>query len=96
MSFEIDTADVSSVIVSLCRAPSSSEAKAQLDSQFGEATTTEAARIVEALMNCPVDWSKASMDSALDVLWATMKSDYAWLSDEAKTQINYAFIMAWK
>jgi len=74
----------------------STEAQAKIAKQYGEAVATEVRRIYDDALRCPVDWSTATMETALTALHEFLSSKYSWLSSKARSNINYAFIMAWK
>ncbi len=74
----------------------SSAVKQKITARYGEAVAVKVQCIHDDALFCPVDWRTATMDTALPILLAFLTNKYPWLSDKAKSNINYAFIMAWK
>lgn len=69
---------------------------ADILAEFDTEIAAQVQKIYSESLNVPVDWRTATMDSALDTMHQFLKDKYPWLSDETRTKINYAFIMAWK
>ena len=69
---------------------------ADIQTEFGIDTAAQVKTIYSEALNAPVKWRTATMDSALDTMHRFLTENYPWLSDKARTKINYAFIMAWK
>lgn len=72
------------------------DAQQQITDSYGEETAAQVKAIYDEALSVPVDWRTATIDSALPVLHEFLNSDYSWLSDKARSNINYAFIMAWR
>ena len=64
--------------------------------RYGEETAAAVKAIYDDAMDTPVDWSTATIDTALPVLHEMLATKYPWLSPMARRKINTAFIMAWK
>lgn len=89
-------AQVNEAIVGVIESWWSSEVERTMQDRYG-ATVRDATRSVyDAAMNCPVDWRTATMDFSLDTLHAYLTTHYPWLPPEARTRLNYCFIMTWK
>lgn len=69
---------------------------ADIQTEFDEQIAAQVETIYNKALNAPVNWHTATMDSALDTMHEFLTESYPWLSDQARTKINYAFIMAWK
>lgn len=74
----------------------SKDARRQIVDSYGERVAAQVDLIFDAALDAPVDWRTATMDSALGVLHDFLDREYSWFSPEARTNINYAFIMTWK
>jgi hypothetical protein len=64
--------------------------------RYGSDIAARVKSIYDDAIDSPVDWSTATMDSALTVLHELLTSKYPWLTKEARSKINWAFIMTWK
>ncbi len=71
-----------------------SEQKSRM--KYGREIADKAKAVYDAVIDCPVDWSKESMDSALDLMHEFINQNYPWLSKESRRKLNYNFIMVWK
>jgi hypothetical protein len=76
--------------------PWSPESEQKIVDEYGREIADKAKAVYDAVIDCPVDWSKASMDSALDLMHEFINQNYSWLSKEARCQLNYNFIIVWK
>ncbi len=74
----------------------SPDAERQIADLYGARIAAETRSVYEAALNCPVDWRTATMDDALSALHRFLDDKYPWLSAEARSRLNYCFIMAWK
>ena len=74
----------------------SKKARQNIVDRYGEDIASKEDAVYSDAMKAPVDWRTASVDNALDTLHDMLNSKYPWLSTEARKNINYAFIMAWK
>lgn len=74
----------------------SKEALEKISLGYGEAVATRVKAIYDDALMCPVDWRTATIDTALTVLHELLQSKYPWLSREARSKINLAFITEWK
>ncbi len=74
----------------------SKEARQKVAQAHGEEIASQVKVIYEDALHTPVDWRTASLDTALPVLHDLLNNKYPWLSAEARKNLNYAFIMAWK
>jgi hypothetical protein len=72
------------------------EAQEKIAVRHGENIAAKVKAIYNDALNCPVDWSTATMDTALSAMHRLLDDKYQWLSAKARTNINYAFIMSWK
>ncbi len=70
--------------------------KEEMEAIYGADIAAKVEMLSDEAMGCPVDWKTATMDSALDTMHAFLNAHYPWLSPEAKSQLNYCFIMCWK
>lgn len=68
----------------------------QITQSYGPELAAQVKFIHNEAMSCPVDWRQANMDSALAVLADFLATRFPQLSPEAKTCLNYAYIMTWK
>lgn len=91
-----ETAQINAALVQCVSSSLSREAEAEITRRFGAGTAAQVRAVYDAAMNCPVDWRTANMDTALDALHAFLREQYPWLSDEARTRLNYCYIMCWK
>ena len=88
---------VSSAIEECIGSYLSRESEQQITERYGAEIAARVRAIYDDALECPlVDWRKESMDSALGLLCEYMNDRYPWLSKEARTKINYCYIMAWK
>lgn len=69
---------------------------AEITATHGPAVYTEARRIVQEAIATPVDWSKASMEQALDAMFAMLRTRYPWLTHDALIGVQLAYTMTWK
>jgi len=74
----------------------STEVEEKINRLYGKDVAAKAKTIYNDALACPVDWRTATIDSALPVLADYLKAKYPWLTPEAKSALNYCFIMAWK
>lgn len=75
----------------------SRECEQQIAERYGAEIAAQVRAIYDDAMGCPlVDWRKESMDSALSLLWEYMNGKYPWLSEKARTTLNFCYIMSWK
>lgn len=74
----------------------SKEDSANITRELGAYTEQKAKEIYKVALNVPVDWKTWTMDAGLDAMHSFLRREYSWLSDEARSKLNYAFIMAWK
>ena len=91
-----DQAKVNEAVARCLRSSLSEEPERRIAELYGAQVAAETRALYEDAMNCPVDWRTATMDDALDVLHRFLDDKYPWLSAEARTRLNYCFIMAWK
>jgi len=65
---------------------------------YGIEVAGDVRAVYDRAMNCSVDWGSPGMDmnTALCVLADFMASELPQLSPEAKTRLNYCYIMCWK
>lgn len=70
--------------------------QAEIIKKHGAAVYTEARRIVQEAIATPVDWSKATMEQALDAMYAMLRTRYPWLTHDARIGIQLAYTMTWK
>jgi hypothetical protein len=70
--------------------------QAEITATHGAAVYTEARRIVQEAIATPVDWSKASMERALDAMFAMLGARYPWLTRDALIGVQLAYTMTWK
>lgn len=68
-------------------------ARQQITDSYGEEIAAQVKTIYDAALGVPVDWRTATIDTALPVLHELLNRDYSWLSDAARRNINYAFIL---
>lgn len=74
----------------------SAESLQLITARYGESIASQSKKIYDELMHCPVDWRTATMDSALTILASEIARKYGWLSERAKRNLNYAYLMNWK
>jgi len=68
-----------------------------IEERYGQDIAGRVREIYDDAMDCPtVDWSAATMDSALGEIHRMLDAKYPWLSVEARKKVNYAYIMCWK
>jgi len=70
--------------------------QAEITETHGAAVYTQARRIVQEAIATPVDWSKASMEQALDGMFAMLRTRYPWLTHDAQIGLQLASTMTWK
>ena len=73
-------------------------ADVDIEREFGAETARDVRAIYEKAMDCPVNWKspEMSMDIALGILADLMAAEWPELSADAKTRLNYCYIMCWK
>ena len=96
MSLVTEEAMISEALAKHIGSYFSVDAEKKVRDLYGEDVAAKAKAIYKDALNCPVDWRTATMDSALPVLAEYLNTKYPWLTPEAKTSLNYCFIMAWK
>lgn len=96
VSLVTEEAIISEVLAKHIGSYFSVDAENKVRDLYGEEVATRAKAIYNDALNCPVDWRSATMDSALLVLAQYLNTKYPWLTPEAKTSLNYCFIMTWK
>ena len=64
--------------------------------EYGAETAIQIKKIYDDAIDAPIDWRTATMDSALETMHDFLNREYPWLSQKARANINYAFIMTWK
>ncbi len=74
----------------------SAEAEQEIRQRFGDEIAQQVRAIYRDALDCPVDWSRATMDSALKLLAEHLHTHYPWLTEKARSALNYCFVMAWK
>ena len=73
------------------------EGRGKIVANYGETIAAQAEFIYRDALNCPVDCRAATMmNSALDWLHRFLDEKCALLSQKARINLNYAFIMCWK
>jgi hypothetical protein len=72
------------------------ETRERIAAQYGETIAAQSEFIYKDALNCPVDGRTATMDAELAALHRFLDEKYSWLSQKARMNINYAFIMCWK
>lgn len=96
MSDATEHDQINAAIVRFISSYWSTEAGQQIESVYGKEVAVNAKAVYDAAMGCPVDWQTATMDSALGILSDFLTAQYRWLSQEARTRLNYCYIMTWK
>ena len=72
------------------------ETRQKIAEEYGKSVASKINIIYDDVMNAPVDWRTATVDSALPILHGFLETNYPWLSPDARKKLNYAFIMTWK
>ncbi|HEX8456162.1 MAG TPA: hypothetical protein VF656_02475 [Pyrinomonadaceae bacterium] len=91
-----DEAKISEAIVRSVGSYLSAEAEREIAGLYGARVAARVRAVYDDALSCPVDWRAASMDDGLSVMHQFLDEKYPWLSAEARTRLNYCFIMAWK
>lgn len=73
-------------------------AEEDVEREFGAETARDVRAVYDRAMDCPVNWNARGMDmnTALGILADFMAAEWPELSPEAKTRLNYCYIMCWK
>jgi len=89
---------ISEAIVRFVESGWSREVGKRIRESHGDEIAQQVRSVYDAAMDCPVDWNAKgmNMNSALAILADYMATQLDWLSPEAKTRLNYCYIMAWK
>ena len=76
----------------------SRSAEAAITAEFGTETARDVQAVYDRAMDCPVNWHEPGMDmnNALRILAEFMAAELPEISPEAKTRLNYCYIMCWK
>ena len=76
----------------------SKAAEADIEREFGAETARDVRAVYDRAMDCPVDWNAPGMDmnTALGILADFMAAELPEISPEAKSWLNYSYIMCWK
>ena len=74
----------------------SKDAERKIADCYGEEIAARVGAIYKNPLNVPVDWRAATIDLALPVLHDFLRREYPWLSDQSRSNIDYAFVMSWK
>ncbi len=72
------------------------DAREKIAAAYGEAIAAKVREIYDDALNCSVDWSRATIDTALPVMHSVLDTKYPWLSKAARSALVHAFIMEWK
>jgi len=51
---------------------------------------------VQEAIATPVDWSRASLEQALEAMFAMLRTRYPWLTHDAQIGLQLAYTMTWK
>ena len=87
---------VNSAIERFLQSGWSKEVEEAIINSYGQDIASQVKAVYRQAVDCPVDWSKESMDSALLILADFLKAEFPWLSKEARIRLNYCYIMTWK
>ena len=68
----------------------------EIKDAYGPEIALKVKSLYDEAMDCPVDWHHENMDSALGILADFMTKEFPWLSGQARTRLNYCYIVAWK
>lgn len=74
----------------------SGKSEKQIECHYGADVAAKTKSVYDQAMDCPVDWNTARMDAALGVLSDFLTTHFPWLTPEARTLLNYRFIVTWK
>src|SRR3712207_6743260 len=89
-----DKAKINEAIVRCVGSYLSPDAEREIANLYGARVAAGVRAVYDDALDCPVDWRTATMDDGLSVMHRFLDESYAWLSDEARTRLNYCFIMA--
>ena len=89
-------AQINDALVRFVESIWSRECEAAMTAYYGAELTLKAKTLYDAAMDCPVDWYQNNMNEALGILANYLAAEFPWLSAEARTRLNYNFIMTWK
>lgn len=94
-----DSADhekISEIIVRYLQSYWSVEVGRQIEEVYGHDLAVKAKAVYDEAIDCPIDWHKEDMNSALAIVSDFLQARFPWLTERAKTRLNYCFIMVWK
>ena len=87
---------INEAIVRFLHSSWSKETEGEIEQAYGVDVAVKVRTVYDEAIHCPVDWRTATMDSALDTLAEFLPARFPWLTPDAKTRLNYAYIMVWK
>lgn len=87
---------VSEAIVRFVDSFWTAEIEQEIEASYSREVAQATRYVYHETMDCPVDWNTENMDSALAVLAEFFDSRFPWLTPEARTRLNYRFMMTWK
>ncbi|MDQ1523227.1 MAG: hypothetical protein QOE47_1151 [Pyrinomonadaceae bacterium] len=96
MNFHDDEAKINEAVERCLRSYLSPDVEQRITDLFGAHIAARTRAVYDDAMRCPVDWRTAKMDDALAVLHDFLDEKYPWLTAEARSRLNYCFIMSWK
>ena len=73
-------------------------ADAEIEREYGAETARDVRAVFDRAMDCPVNWNAPgmNMNAALGILADFMAGEWPDMSPQAKTRLNYCYIMCWK
>jgi hypothetical protein len=72
------------------------EREQAISDAYGPEIAAKTRAVYNEALDRSVDWRKETMDTALSILADFLAKRFPWLSSEAKTRLNYCFLMTWK
>ena len=89
---------ISEAIVKYVKGQFPASTDAAIEREFGLEIARDTRLVYDRAMNCPVDWHspQMDMDTALGIFAEFMATEMPNISPEAKTSLNYCYIMCWK
>jgi hypothetical protein len=89
---------INEAIVKHLQTSFSRSTEAAITAEYGAETAGDVRAVYDRAMDCPVNWNDhgIAMTNALRILAEFMAAELPEISPEAKTRLNYCYIMCWK
>lgn len=87
---------INDAIVRFLKAGWTNQVAVEIGEALGQDVAMKVREVYRQAIDCPVDWSRETMDSALAILAGFLAARFPWLTVEARARLNYCYCMTWK